>query len=288
MDGAPLLLELLSFSWAIESFIRHQLQFIRQASTVPSSLALSFTSRRVAASSASEADSLSYHPAANPIGSIEQKLSVRTSTEPRLRCFCLSASLIRPCLRDCSFWSDAVGRLLLRRKMAADAIARNYDAVEDGSELFLIAVRRSGSFAKRDARQSLSAHSFGNLIYAWGSLFSPSIPISKCTLVNHRDWPECAETSSEMALHMFKSQQHRARATASGELVKGSTSAEESRKFKTWRAGFVLLTEHRRKNEVGRNKLPLTKDTPSDARSGAAALSRWENEGGSVHDELLM
>jgi len=91
-----------------------------------------------------------------------------------------------------------------------------------------------------------------------------------------------------MALHMFKSQQHRARATASGELVKGSTSAEESRKFKTWRAGFVLLTEHRRKNEVGRNKLPLTKDTPSDARSGAAALSRWENEGGSVHDELLM
>jgi hypothetical protein len=63
--------------------------------------------------------------------------------------------------------------------MAADAIARNYDAVEDGSELFLIAVRRSGSFAKRDALQSLSAHSFGNLIYAWGSLFSPSIPISK-------------------------------------------------------------------------------------------------------------
>jgi hypothetical protein len=139
-----------------------------------------------------------------------------------------------------------------------------------------------------DARQSLSAHSFGNLIYAWGSLSSPSIPISKSTLVNHRDWPECAETSNERALHMFKSQQHRARATASGEPVKGSTSAEERRKFKTWRAGFVLLTEHRRKNEVGRNKLPLTKDTPSDARSGAAALSRWENEGGSVHDELPM
>jgi hypothetical protein len=86
---------------------------------------------------------------------------------------------------------------------------------------------------------------------------------------------------------MFKSQQHRARATASGELVKGSTSAE-SRKFKTWRAGFVLLTEHEHKNEVGRNKLPLAKDTPGDARSGAAALSRWENEGGSVRDELPM
>ncbi len=87
---------------------------------------------------------------------------------------------------------------------------------------------------------------------------------------------------------MFKSQQHRARAPVSGELVKGSTSAEESRKFKTWRAGFVLLTEHRRKNGVGRNTLPLTKDTPGDARSGAAALSRWENEGGSVRNQAPM
>ena len=87
---------------------------------------------------------------------------------------------------------------------------------------------------------------------------------------------------------MFKSQQYRAKATECGELVKSSTSAEESRKFKTWRAGFVLLTEHRHTNEVGRNKLPLTKDTPGDARSSAAALSRWENEGGSVRDELPM
>lgn len=87
---------------------------------------------------------------------------------------------------------------------------------------------------------------------------------------------------------MFKSQQHRARATASGELVKGSTGAGESRKFKTWRTGFVLLTEHGRKKEVGRNKLPLAKGTLSDARSGAAALSRWENEGGSARDELPM
>ncbi|AWL97666.1 hypothetical protein QIH93_10015 [Bradyrhizobium ottawaense] len=85
---------------------------------------------------------------------------------------------------------------------------------------------------------------------------------------------------------MFKSQQHRARTTASGELVKGSTSAEESHKFKSWRAGFVLLTAHGHKNEVGRNELPSAKDTPSNARSGAAALSRWENEGGSVRDEL--
>ena len=137
-------------------------------------------------------------------------------------------------------------------------------------------------------RESLSAHSFGNLIYAQGSLFIASIPISKSTLVNRRDWPECAETSNERALHMFKSQQHRARATASGELVERSTIAEENRKFKIWRAGFVLLTEHRRKNEVGRNKLPLTKDTPSDARSGVAALSRWENEGGSVRDQTPM
>ena len=87
---------------------------------------------------------------------------------------------------------------------------------------------------------------------------------------------------------MFKSQQHRARATASGELVKGSTRAEESRKFKAWRAGFVLLTELGEKNEAGRNKLPLAKDRPGGTRSGAAALSRWENEGGSVCDELPM
>ena len=121
--------------------------------------------------------------------------------------------------------------------------------------------------------------------FCLGLVIQPSIPISKSTLVNHRDWRERAETSNERALHMFKSQHHHARATASGELVKGSISAEESRKFKTWRAGFVLLTEQRRKNEVGCNKLPLTKDAPGDERSGVPALSRWENEGGSVRDE---
>lgn len=87
-------------------------------------------------------------------------------------------------------------RALASSQIAADAIARNDEAVEDGIELFLIAIRSSGSFCQAgrlDARQSLSAHSFGNLIYAWGSLFSPLIPISKSTLVNHRDWPKCAE-----------------------------------------------------------------------------------------------
>jgi len=182
-------------------------------------------------------------------------------------------------------------RALASSQIAADAIARNDDVVEDGSELFLIAIRCSGSFAGQDGWTHGKVYlraALAILFMPWGSLFSRSIPISKSTLVNHRDWRECAETSNERALHMFKSQQHRARATASGELVKCSTRAEESRKFKTWRAGFVLLTEHRRKNEVGRNKLPLTKDAPSDARSGAVALSRWENEGGSVHDEPPM
>ena len=44
-------------------------------------------------------------------------------------------------------------------------------------------------------------------VRAWGSLFGPSIPISISTVVNHRDWPECAETFNERTLHMFKSQQ---------------------------------------------------------------------------------
>jgi len=167
---------------------------------------------------------------------------------------------------------------------------------------------------------------------------------------------------------MFKSQQYRARATACGGLVKGSTSAEESRDFKTWRAGFDLLTDdkrgfaedcdepvhiaeqdrsceaaltadeehilrclgaalimqwnalptmlqreifdaagsvgrlvetavlrgqiarflHRHKDDAVRGKLPLTRGTPNDARWGAAALSRWDNEGGAVRGKLRM
>jgi hypothetical protein len=165
---------------------------------------------------------------------------------------------------------------------------------------------------------------------------------------------------------MFKSQQYRAKATECGELVKGSTSAEESRKLKSWRDGFVLLTDdergsaeeyddpvhiaeqdrprgaalaaeeehvlrclgaavimrwnalptmlqreifdtagsvgrlvetaslrgqiarflHKHKDDAGRGKQPVTEDPPSDARSGAAALSRWDNEGGAVREEL--
>jgi hypothetical protein len=45
---------------------------------------------------------------------------------------------------------------------------------------------------------------------------------------------------------------------------------------------------HKHKNEAGRGKLPLTEDTPSDARLGATALSRWHNEGGAVRDGLPM
>jgi hypothetical protein len=167
---------------------------------------------------------------------------------------------------------------------------------------------------------------------------------------------------------MFKSQPYRARPTKHRELVKSSTRAEESRKFKTWRASFALsasdergfakedddpvqfveqdqsreatlaaeeqrvlrclgaallaqcsdmpttlqreifdtagsvgrLVEtavlrgqiarflHRHKDDAVRGKLPLTKDTPADARWGAATLSRWDNEGGAVRDKLRM
>ncbi len=50
--------------------------------------------------------------------------------------------------------------------------------------------------------------------------------------------------------------------------------------------GQIARFLHKHKNEAGRGKLPLTEDTPSDARSGAAALSRWDNEGGAVREEL--
>jgi hypothetical protein len=160
---------------------------------------------------------------------------------------------------------------------------------------------------------------------------------------------------------MFKSQQYRARATECGELVKGSTSAEESHKFR--RDRFVLCTDgsrgfaedydpvhiaeqdrlrgaavaaeeehvlrclgaaliiqwnalptmlqreifdtagsvgtlvetaalrgqiarflHKHNTESGRGKLPSTEPTPSEARWDAAALSRWDNEGGAVRE----
>jgi hypothetical protein len=48
--------------------------------------------------------------------------------------------------------------------------------------------------------------------------------------------------------------------------------------------GQIARFLHKHKNESGRVKLPLTKDAAGDARSSAAALSRWDNEGGAVRD----
>ena len=45
---------------------------------------------------------------------------------------------------------------------------------------------------------------------------------------------------------------------------------------------------HKHKNDYGCNKLTPTEDTHSDARLGAAALSRWDDEGGAVRDGLPM
>jgi hypothetical protein len=50
--------------------------------------------------------------------------------------------------------------------------------------------------------------------------------------------------------------------------------------------GQIARFLHKHKNEAGRGKMPLTEDTPSYARWGAASLSRWDNEGGAVRDGL--
>ena len=50
--------------------------------------------------------------------------------------------------------------------------------------------------------------------------------------------------------------------------------------------GQIARFLHKHKNESGCVKLPLTEDTAGDARSGAAALSRWDNEGGAVRSGL--
>lgn len=50
--------------------------------------------------------------------------------------------------------------------------------------------------------------------------------------------------------------------------------------------GQIARFLHKRKNGSGRVDLPLTVDTAGDARSGAAALSRWDNEGGAVRKGL--
>jgi hypothetical protein len=46
--------------------------------------------------------------------------------------------------------------------------------------------------------------------------------------------------------------------------------------------GQIARFLHKHKDDAGHGKLPLTEDTPCDARSGALALSRWDNEGGAV------
>jgi hypothetical protein len=50
--------------------------------------------------------------------------------------------------------------------------------------------------------------------------------------------------------------------------------------------GQIARFLHKHKNESGRVKSSLTEDTAGDARSGTAALSRWDNEGGAVRDGL--
>jgi hypothetical protein len=167
---------------------------------------------------------------------------------------------------------------------------------------------------------------------------------------------------------MFKSQQYRAKATECGELVKSSTSVEESRKFQDLEDRFVSLADnerglanaynngvhiaeqdrsrgaalaaeeehvlrclgaavimqwntlptllqreifdtvgsvgklletaalrgqvarflHKHKNEAGRGKLPLTEDTPRDARLALRLCRDGDNEGDAVRDGLPM
>jgi hypothetical protein len=46
--------------------------------------------------------------------------------------------------------------------------------------------------------------------------------------------------------------------------------------------GQIARFLHKHKNDAGCNKLP--ESARRDARLGAAALSRWDNEGGAVGD----
>ena len=46
--------------------------------------------------------------------------------------------------------------------------------------------------------------------------------------------------------------------------------------------GQIARFLHKHKNESGRVNLSSTEDTAGDARSSAAALSRWDDEGGAV------
>jgi hypothetical protein len=49
--------------------------------------------------------------------------------------------------------------------------------------------------------------------------------------------------------------------------------------------GQIARFLHKHKNDAGRRKTPM-EDGQRDARSGAAALSRWDDEGGAVPDGL--
>ena len=124
---------------------------------------------------------------------------------------------------------------------------------------------------------------------------------------------------------MFKSQQHRPKAAEYGEQDRSrgaALAAEEEHILRCLGAAIIMqwnslpttlqreifdtagsvgkLLEtaalrgqiarflHKHKNESGRVKLSLTEDTAGDARSGTAALSQWDNEGGAVRDGLPM
>src|SRR5690242_12107705 len=50
--------------------------------------------------------------------------------------------------------------------------------------------------------------------------------------------------------------------------------------------GQIARFLHKHKDESGRVNLSSREDTAGDARSSAAALSRWDNEGGAVRDGL--
>jgi hypothetical protein len=50
--------------------------------------------------------------------------------------------------------------------------------------------------------------------------------------------------------------------------------------------GQIARFLHKCKNEAGHVKVPSTEDTARNARSGAVALSRRDNEGGAVRDGL--
>jgi len=50
--------------------------------------------------------------------------------------------------------------------------------------------------------------------------------------------------------------------------------------------GQIARFLHKHKNESDCIKLPLIEGAAGDARSSAAALSRWDNEGGAVRGGL--